>query len=204
MRTILIERAKNYAKRFSSTILKNEKNTDDYHWLKNFELDNDEDEGKIFSNVGYLLDSEEENTIIKYFITRDNKCRYSYDVMFEFNDEYFINSESKEFDELVDAINMCEDGLFDKICTYLHELAMEQIYCDEDAYDWNIVYEEEYTPSRIKNFMKKYGVSKYVPIDIEVVDEKGYIIKKLSIKDVGFNDEANRLIIMTRENLTED
>ena len=118
--------------------------------------------------------------------------------MFEFNDEYFINSESKEFDELVDAINMCEDGLFDKICTYLHELAMEQIYCDEEAYDWNIVYEEDYTPSKIERFMKKYGVSKYVPIDIEVVDEKGLPIKKLVIKNVGFNDEANRLIIMTR------
>ena len=106
----------------------------------------------------------------------------------------------KEFEEIISIINMCEDNLFNEICSYLHKHAMEQIENDDEVAPWRLPkYKEYYSPSKIASFMKKYGVSQFVPIDVEVVDEKGDPIKYLSIKNVGFNDEGNRLIVMMSE-----
>ena len=47
--------------------------------------------------------------------------------------------------------------------------------------------------------MRKYGISSYVPIDVEIVDDKVIPIKNLAIKELGFDDEGSRLIISMSE-----
>ena len=77
---------------------------------------------------------------------------------------------------------------------------MGQLNSGEEYIDETLPsYEPYYSPISIEQFMKKYGISSYVPIDVEVVDENGLPIKNLTIKELGFNDEGNRLIISVRE-----
>ena len=78
----------------------------------------------------------------------------------------------------------------------IHKYVMEQLNSGEEYIDELLpAYEPYYSPSNIEHFMKKYGISSYVPIDVELVDQKGLPIKNLTIKGLSFNDEGNRLII---------
>lgn len=201
MRRTTIENVKIFANEFATTIMKgNVEGTNEYYWNISYEYDYDEDEDNIISSVYLELDFDDDAIIVTYGIRRDNRCRYSYNVKFEINDVTICDNDTKEFREIVDVINMCQDGLFDKICAYLHKEAMDSIYNDIDGECGKPpIYEPYYTPSIIDNFMKMYKISKYVPIDVELVDEKGLPIKYLSIKSVNFNDEGNRLLIMMSE-----
>ena len=51
--------------------------------------------------------------------------------------------EPEKVAEIKKAIDMCEEGLFDRMCAYLQKCAMEQMYNEEDLdYGWPPAYDE--------------------------------------------------------------
>lgn len=201
MRDNLVNDVKVFANQFVSSIIEGAKN-DEYYWEVYYnEYYNSSDELCV---MGELTLYNSENDIcgrLEYNIIRDERGRYTYNKTFEFQDECFNDiDEVEEFNIIKNEINLYEDGLYDKICAYIHKYAMDQLNSCEEYIDETLpTYEPYYSPSSIEGFMKKYGISSYVPIDVEIVDEKGLPIKNLTIKELGFNDEGNRLIISMRE-----
>lgn len=191
MNTYALSKINEFAKEFVSSIIEGkEQGLNDYGWEISFRIYELED---LFMNAKLVLyDGDcEEVSYITYEVIRDQNIRYTYNTTFSFDDTTINEQELKE------AINSYEDGLYDKICTYLHRYAMERMYYGDDD-DCPPTYDEEYSPSSIKAFMKKYGISPYVPIDIELVDAKGLTMRYFSIDSIGFNDESNRLMIFLK------
>lgn len=198
----VMNKVKVFANEFVSCII--EENKLKYNWKITYSGDYD-DEIRMEAVLSLWDDDYEDIGAISYNIVRNARGRYTYSTSFLF-DEVRINSDDEtqeEFKEIKNIINMYEDGLYDKICAYLHKCAMEVmdygVEEDEDIGGDIPTYEEIYSPSRIKKFMKNFGISPYVPIVMEVVDEQGIPQKYLSIKAIGFNDESNNLIISMRE-----
>lgn len=156
--------------------------------------------GQLIKNTTlscYFEDEEESSVIgvINYEMIRNNKMKYMYQVTCNFGDGDVDNEDDEEaFMEIVDRINR---GLFDKICAYMHQYMQEN--GEDSTCECPSSYEEYYSPFKVKNFMKKYSISPYVPIDIEVVDDKGLPIEYLNIKEIAYDDEANRLIVMLKK-----
>ena len=202
MKANVMKSVKVFANEFISLIINGNENTSNgYEWQISYD-DYYDGNDALHMKVDFVLyDYEgEECGELVYDIVRNERMVYTYSTRFAFCDEIISDSEELEkFNEIKDVINMCEAGLYNKICAYLHKFAMEQMDSDE-CKDDNIPpsYEPYYSPSIIENFMKEYGISPYVPIDVEVVDDRGLPIKYLSIKGVGFNDEGNRLIVSLR------
>lgn len=193
-----------FANEFCSKVMsKGTSVLDGGNWWISYCYDYDEQECEIYTKVQLSLydDEGEEIGSIFYDMIRDRKMRYTYNVAFSFEEDLVSECEEvKEFDEIKRTLNLREDGLYDTICAYLHKYSMEQMEIGEDVdIETPPSYKPYYSPSRIESFMKKYGISPYVPIDVEIVDDKGMPIKYLSIKGIGFNDESNNLIVSMSE-----
>ena len=206
MKTISMNNVTIFANQFVSTIIEgNDLCSSGYEWEMSYDRNYDEDTNELYSKVMLSLYDGDGNGVgsIVYDIIRDEKCRYSYITTFLFDDVAIGDNsldDLLQFTKIEKTINLVENDLFDKICAYLHKCAMEQIdSCEDFDYGWPPSYEAYCSPSIVKSFIRKYQISKYVPIDIEVVDEKGLPIKYLDIVGLGYNDEGNRLIISLRE-----
>lgn len=192
-----------FTKEFVTTIMDRETSRD-YDWRISFYCEYDEDLGDLCGRTTLVLYDEDEEEVmsIMYDVVRNDRMRYIYVTTFTFGEIAVSNVEKEldEFREIQEEINKYKEGLYDKICAYIHNYTQEQLYYEEDVdNEWPPLYKECYSPSKVKNFMKKYGVSQYVPLVMEVVDEQGIPIKYLDIKNVYFNDEANQLIISMKE-----
>lgn len=192
-----------FANEFISTIMEgNDQMSSGYEWQILYCCEYDLINQLVINTLLALYDGDGEKIgDIRYEMVRNNKMQYMYEVLCDFGDGIVSDQEEEEFERIVTWMNFCDEGLLDKICAYLHKYTQEQMESGkEDACSWPPIYKEYYSPSKIKSFMEKYAISPYVPIVVEVVDDKGMPSKYLSIKSIGFNDESNELVISLREN----
>ena len=192
-----------FANEFVSNFIEgNDQKDSDYRWEIAYDCMVDEI-GQLITNTSLSLYFEDEEDsaiigVINYEMIRNNKMKYMYQVTCDFGDGDVTNEDDEEaFMEIADRINHISNGLFDKICAYMHQYMQEN--GEDSTCECPSSYEEYYSPFKVKNFMKKYSISPYVPIDIEVVDDKGLPIEYLNIKEIAYDDEANRLIVMLKK-----
>ncbi len=203
MNTNILNNVNVFAKDFVTSIIEgNEKEYNGYDWQISFYM-NISNQALSMVTLLIMCDVEgEEVGRITYEVRRNKNARYTYITTFSFDGVNISNVglDSKNFEKIKDTINSCEEGLYDKMLAYLHRYTMEQMeYGEDEEASCPPIYYDYYSPSRIKCFMEKYGVSSYVPIVVEVVDDKGLPYKYLSLKDIGFNDESNELLISLKE-----
>ena len=145
MKANIMNNVKVFANEFISAIMEgNEQSSNGYEWQISYYRDSDEDEGAL--NTKALLSLYDGDGVgvgsIIYDILKI-KSRYTYTTTFLFEDVIIGDDETKEFEEIKKAIDMCEEGLFDRMCAYLQKCAMEQMYNEEDLdYGWPPAYDE--------------------------------------------------------------
>lgn len=200
MKTSTRRNIKVFANEFVSNFIEgNDPKDSDYKWKISTNCIVDK-LGQLIKNttLSCCFEYEEDSVVIgviNYEMIRNNKMKYMYQVTCNFGDGDVNNEDDEEaFMEIVDCINR---GLFEKICAYMHQYMQEN--GEDSTCECPSSYEEYYSPFKVKNFMKKYSISPYVPIDIEVVDDKGLPIEYLNIKEIAYDDEANRLIVMLKK-----
>lgn len=206
MSTNSMNNATIYANQFVYSIIEeNEPCSSGYEWKFSSDGNYDEDDELLCSNACLSLLNGDGDLVgsISYKIVRDNRCRYSYTTSFSFDSEVFddVNLEDLfKFNKIHHKINLVEDGLYDKICAYLHRYAMIAMdSCEAQESTCPPSYYTYCSPTFIEAFVRTNRLSKYVPIDFEMIDEKGDPIKHLKVLCMGFNDEANRLFISLSE-----
>ena len=203
MKTSTRRNIKVFANEFVSNFIEgNDPKDSDYKWKISTNCIVDK-LGQLIKNttLSCCFEYEEDSAVIgviNYEMIRNNKMKYMYQVTCNFGDGDVTNEDDEEaFMEIADRINHISNGLFDKICAYMHQYMQEN--GEDSTCECPSSYEEYYSPFKVKNFMKKYSISPYVPIDIEVVDDKGLPIEYLNIKEIAYDDEANRLIVMLKK-----
>lgn len=203
MNTNFLTNVNTFANEFVSTIMEgNDQASSGYEWDISFDMGFVKQDLTIETMLSLHNGDGEEVGHIVYDVVRGKNKRYDYMTTFSFGDVvvYDDDQEEREFEIMKDIFDSCEDGLYDKICAYLHKYTMEQMECGKDVEaSWPPTYAECYSIAKIKRFMEKYRISPYVPIVLEVQDDEGMPSKYLTIKNLGFNDESNELFVFLSE-----
>ena len=145
MEANIMNNVKVYANEFVATIMEeNEQSSSGYEWQISYYRDSDEDGGVLNTKALLSLydgDGVEVGSIIYDIVKTESRCTDTTTFLFE--DVIIGDDETEEFEEIKKAIDMCEEGLYDKICAYLHKCAMEQMYNEDDLdYGWPPAYED--------------------------------------------------------------
>ena len=127
----------------------------------------------------------------------DENEKYLYSTMFQIGEKIISETDDKnEFEQIKNELNMFLGDFYDKILAYIHRYNMKQYSMDRvEVSEWPPEYKEWFTLSSIKNFIKENEVSPYVPIDLELVDEKGMPKKYFSMVDMYYYEGSNRVVI---------
>lgn len=197
------ERVTILAKEFINSIaLGKEECSNGMHWEMSI---TDYDVPNSLELVLALYQGDNNIAQIEYTISNVHH-RFLDHVVFSYNDEehYWAIDENNEeaFEPLASLIDNVEAGLFESICAYMHRCAMFLYNKGEEDMDdiKPLIFDTPYyTPHRLSSFMKKYEISKYVPIYVEVVGKDGNVEDICPISQVFFNDECNELLISIKK-----